>query len=204
MSAVRDDMLGTSVTEFLDGLAARTPTPGGGSVAALAGALSCAMARMVVAYSKSDAERVAMFAGRLEKADRMLRTLIAEDIAAYEALSAASREAKKDPAAADRKQQALIAASLVPMEMAATATTALAAMDEFKSMAGKHLLGDLGVAAVIGRACVQAAAYSVRVNAIAMAEAQNGRQMTAETERLTARAGDLCASVEAFVAQALK
>jgi len=204
MSAVRDDMLGASVTEFLDGLAARTPTPGGGSVAALAGALFCAMARMVVAYSKSDAGRVSVFADRLEKADKMLRTLIAEDIAAYEALSAASREAKKDPAAADRKQQALIAASLVPMEMAATATTALATMDEFKSMAGRHLLSDLGVAAVIGRACVQAAAYSVRVNAIAMAEADHARQMMAETERLIARATELCTSVEAFVAQALK
>ena len=197
-------MLGASVADFLDGLAARTPTPGGGSAAALAGALSCAMARMVVAYSKSDGERVTLFAGRLEKADRMLRTLIDEDIAAYGALSAANREAKKNSGAAEHREQALIAASLVPMEMAATATTALAAMDEFKPMAGKHLLSDLGVAAVIGRACVQAAAYSVRVNASAMAKAEHAREMTAETERLTARASDLCASVEAFVAQALK
>ncbi|MGI0068150.1 MAG: cyclodeaminase/cyclohydrolase family protein, partial [Thermoplasmata archaeon] len=40
-----------SFTGFLDRIAARTPTPGGGSAAAAAGALAAALGEMVLAYS---------------------------------------------------------------------------------------------------------------------------------------------------------
>jgi formiminotetrahydrofolate cyclodeaminase len=204
VSAATDQVLSSPVSAFLDRLAAPTPTPGGGSVAALAGALSCAMARMVAAYSDSDAEPLSLIAERLDKADRMFRALVGEDIAAYEALSAATREAKSDPAAADRKEQALIAATLVPLEMAAAAATALTAMDELKARASKYLLSDLGVAAVIARACAEAAAYSVRVNLAQMGAADPRREFTDEIDRLVAHAADLSSAIEAFVGRALK
>ena len=124
--------------------------------------------------------------------------------AAYESLSAANRAARNDPSAAGARQSALGAASLVPMEMAATATTALATMDELKTVASKHLLSDLGVAAVVAQACVRAAAYSVRVNAAELAGPDRGGQLMVLTDHLIVRAGELCASIEAYVAGALK
>ncbi len=52
-----DDLTKLTVESFLDEVADRTPTPGGGAVSALAGALACAMARMVAAYSEPNRDR---------------------------------------------------------------------------------------------------------------------------------------------------
>lgn len=203
MATSGEDLSAATVPEFLDRLADRTPTPGGGSVAAVAGALSCALARMVAAYSNRAGDQAAGIGRCLENADRMLRTLLAEDIAAYQALSAATTEAKIDPQAESRRQTALLTAALVPLEIAATATTALAAMDELKSLVSKGLLSDLGAAAVIGEACVRASRGLVRVNLAGITDTTRSRESAAEIERLVTRAGGLRASIEAFVDQHL-
>ena len=71
--------------DLLNAIAARTPTPGGGAVAASTGALACAMGRMVVAYSanakKPEAHR-ALFhkvLDHLRQVDELLRSLIPRD-----------------------------------------------------------------------------------------------------------------------------
>ena len=204
MSTAEDDVLGLSVAAFLDRLADRTPTPGGGSVAALAGSLACAMARMVAAYAQRREPAAEPLAERLERADRVLRRLVAEDIAAYQALTAAAREAKANPAAAGQRQEALVTATLVPMEMAATAATALATMNELKVLAGRSLVSDLGVAAALALACTRAAGYSVRVNIRDMADDAMGRELARHITDLTARAVDLAAAVNGFVDQTLE
>lgn len=204
MNAASDDLLDVTVAVFLDRLADRTPTPGGGSVAALAGSLACAMARMVAAYSLRHQPQVAPLAEKLERADHLLRRLVAEDIAAYEALSAAARQAKTDPKARNRKQEALVTATLVPLEMAATAASALATMNELKTLAGKSLISDLGVAVVLGLACARAAEYSVRVNLGEMGDAGLARELAQQITDLTARAADLARAVAGFVDQTLQ
>ena len=202
--AGEDDVLDLSVGTFLDRLADRRPTPGGGSVAALAGSLACAMARMVAAYSLRRRPQVAPLAEKLERADHLLRRLVAEDIAAYEALSAAARQAKTDPQTQNRKQEALVTAALVPLEMAATAVSALATMDELKATAAESLISDLGVAAVLGLACARAAEYSVRVNLGEMGDAGLARELAQQITDLTARAADLARAVAGFVDQTLQ
>jgi len=196
MTPPTDDLSAVPVARFLDRLAEKTPTPGGGSVAALTAALSCALARMVAAYSKPPAQPLAK---RLHNADLMLRKLLSEDIAAYQALSATQAEAKADPAKEPQRQDALLTAALVPLEIAATATTALAAMDELKSLANKGLLCDLVVAASVGEAAVRAAGGLVRINLADVTDAARTREPDAEIQRLAARAARLRASIEAFV-----
>src|SRR5437764_5937929 len=84
-----------TIDSFLEATAARQPTPGGGSVTALAGALAAALGEMVINYSlgKKDLEA---FAGELRpaqaefaKARQLLLALMIEDQAAYEALKSA-------------------------------------------------------------------------------------------------------------------
>ena len=171
MSTVSDTLLSTPVTAFLDRLADRAPAPGGGAAAALAGALASATARMVGAYSvdkqpdPAPREHVSRLCAELARADAMLRRLVDEDAAAYQRLSSANRAARDDPSRADQTRQALAIALAVPLEIAAVASNAIAIMRDLQPLANKHLLSDLGVAAVLADACVQAAAYSVRVNA---------------------------------------
>lgn len=176
MGRASDTLLNTPVTEFLDRLADRAPAPGGGAAAALAGALASATARMVGAYSVDKQpdpgrrEQVSRLCAELARADAMLRRLVDEDAAAYERLSKATRAARDDPSRADRTRQALAIALAVPLEIAAVASNAIAIMRDIQPLANKHLLSDLGVAAVLADACVQAAAYSVRVNAAQLSE----------------------------------
>lgn len=204
MSTPPEVGLNDSVNDFLDRLASRTPTPGGGSVASLAGALSCAMGRMVAAYSNHSGEQATALGAKLDKADSLLRALVAEDMTAYETLSRVSREAREDPESAGLKEHALVTAALVPLEMAAAAVGALAVMDELRSAASKYLLSDLGVAAVMGLACARAAAYSVRVNVVSITDSEKRRELMAEINRLTADAERHAAAVEEFVGQSLQ
>lgn len=157
--------------DFLDKLAARTPTPGGGAVAGLAGALSCSLARMVAAYSlgkkTADADRSAIenLTGILERADAMMRELIDEDAQAYATYSEISRRKDSDEATRRAKDEALVMAMTVPLGISATAAEAVAALEQLAPIAGKYLLSDLEAAAILAEATVRCAGCSVRVNA---------------------------------------
>lgn len=159
------DYLSLPLKVFLADLAARTPTPGGGSVAALAGALAAAQARMCVEYTlgkpkfaaHEDVLRRAL--AELSRAEAAFGRLMAEDMAAYEHLSSVRKAG--DPA---ETQQAVAVAAAVPMEIAALAGAVLALLDDLKERINPHLLSDLKVAAVVALATAQSAALNVEVN----------------------------------------
>lgn len=161
----KDELFSGSVHEFLDRLAAREPTPGGGSAAAAAGALSAALARMVAAYSvgKSsqgpDAALIQQAAEQFAQSDRMLRQLVDEDAAAYQAYTRARKSADGNETA-----RSVALAVAVPLETAAVACAALRLLDDQKARMNPRLVSDLGGAAVLAEACVQAASFNVRIN----------------------------------------
>src|SRR5205823_5153827 len=88
------DILSLPIGDFLAATAAKQPTPGGGSVAALCGALAACLAAMALEYTVGkkafaayDVEiREAL--AQLQNASAMLQELMAEDVAAYDNLSA--------------------------------------------------------------------------------------------------------------------
>lgn len=191
-----------TVTAFLDRLADRTPTPGGGSAAALAGALAAALARMVGAYyagKKPDGGHVAtvqLLCDQLAQADGMLRRLIDEDAAAYEALSAAQRAKRQGRDEPSAHEQAVGVALAVPLETAAVAGNALVVMQQMLPHANPHLLSDLGVAAVLADACARAAAYSVRVNAPLLEDAAQRREILGQVADVLRRAAATTLAIE--------
>ena len=205
-----DDLTALPFDKFLDQLADRTPTPGGGAVAAAAGALSCAMARMVAAYSikkNTDADtrhRIETFAMRLRRADGLLRALVTQDGEAYTKMTTAAKAAKKDPAVGNAYAEAVMSAISVPMEIAALASEALATMDEFKALANPYLLSDLGVAAVLAESTAQAARYSVLINARELADEAARVRVTTEINEAVSHSARLRETVESFVAPRLE
>jgi len=200
-----DDFLEYSVRGFLDAVAERKPTPGGGSVAGLAGASACAMARMVAAYSASGKtqtalqEHVTSAELQLQRADQLMRALTTQDAIAYRGMTAAAKRAKEDPSASDACQEAILAAIAVPMEMGAVASTALSTMDGFKEVASRYLLSDLGVAAVLADGAAQAAAYSVRVNLSGLSNGDVRSRIRDEIGQTLDHCTKRRASIEAFV-----
>lgn len=200
-----DDLTERAVESLLNEVADRTPTPGGGSVTAVAGALSCALARMVAAYSvgkKTEPNvraRVETVAGRLHRTDQLLRALVTQDAAAYRNMTTAAKAAKENPSAQTAYSQAVLAALAVPMEIAAVSSNALYAMDEFKTIASTYLLSDLGVAAVLAEATVRAAKYTVHVNLRELDDAETRTRIATEIEDIVKNSRRRLESVEGFV-----
>ncbi|MBN1514691.1 MAG: cyclodeaminase/cyclohydrolase family protein [Phycisphaerae bacterium] len=210
MTAHREPPSALNLTAFLDGLADRTPTPGGGSAAALAGALAAALARMVGAYSvgrKPDGEHsetLQSLCDQLAQADGMLRRLMDEDAAAYEALSAAQRAKRQGHDEPSAREQAVGVALAVPLETAAVAGSALTVMQQLLARANPHLLSDLGVAAVLADACVRAAAYSVRVNAPLLENAAQRREILEQVADVLRRAAATTSAIESGLPEAIR
>jgi len=117
-----------SLGRFLDELASPAPTPGGGSAAAIMGAMSAALVSMVcnLTIGKKDYEGVeGTMRQSLDEAEALRRRLtgmIAEDVQAFDALMAAyklPRTSEQDRSTrAQAIQQALKRATDVPLACA--------------------------------------------------------------------------------------
>ncbi len=194
------------LNEFLDAVAAKAPTPGGGGVAAAVGALSCAMGRMVGGYSpgknapEADGAIVGQAVAQLERADRLLRALIVEDARAYSALSDAGRKLNDDPATASDHDAAVGVAIAVPLEVAALAAESLSVLERLLPASNRYLLSDLGVAAVLADATVRAACYLVRVNLRGIRDGDSRRGSASDADRLIIRARASLGRIESILA----
>ena len=159
----------STIEQFLIATAARQPTPGGGGVTALVGALSAAMAEMVVNYSlgkpelAEHEEELKDILATLTRARNLMLQLMVEDQNAYEALSAA----RKLPEGTTKQQsfsQALNACIAAPQSVAATGMALLELCGRLIPIANKYLLSDLDVAANLATSTVRCAVQNARAN----------------------------------------
>ncbi|HUB25727.1 MAG TPA: cyclodeaminase/cyclohydrolase family protein [Tepidisphaeraceae bacterium] len=173
----------TSIEAFLSAAAAKQPTPGGGSIAALAGALAASMGEMVLQYSvgkkglEAHQDQLAAALGEFTRARQMLLELMVEDQAAYETLSAAR---KSDP-------QLLAAMSVlcckVPQFIAASAVAILDLCDELADKVNPRLLSDLAVCGELSMATIRCAACNIRVNLADITDQKARGDLEADCQR---------------------
>jgi len=185
------------ISEFLEAAAARRPTPGGGSVTALVGALSASMGEMVLQYSigKKDlaayAEELKPALASFTRARRMLVQLMVEDQAAYEAITAIKKLPADSPERHDRLPPALLACIRAPQAMAATGVAILELCDRMINFVNYHLLSDLAVCADLAMATTRCAIYNVRVNLKEIADPQDRRSIESTTGQLLSHAAKI-------------
>lgn len=168
-------------TQFLDELASKAPTPGGGGAAAYAGALAAALAAMVgnltVGKKKyADVEpQVKEAIVRLDGLREKLVKLIDADAEAFGPLAASygmPRTTPEEIAARDEAQQkALVEACEVPLAIMETCVKVLDECDFLAHNGSRLALSDVGCAVVIGRAAVHAASLNVVINIGSMTDA---------------------------------
>ena len=178
---------------FLDALAAKQPTPGGGSVAALAGALAAAMGEMVLNYSIGKKDLVAHepvlkeTLAELHRAREMLLELLIEDQLAFEKLTSARKACNnagdKDPTFA----AALLACIRIPQTIGATAAAIIDLCERVAPISNKYLLSDLAVCAEMAMATVRCAGYNVRVNLGDLGDPKDRKHFEESTEALVAK-----------------
>jgi len=165
------DMLAMPVREFLSQTAAKTSTPGGGSVAGVVGALAAALAEMSLNFTrgkKKFAEHEAYYAElapRLERVRGTFDDLVAEDVAAYKLYQAASRLGDEDPAKGQALERALAAAIDVPRKATGVSLGLLEDLLNFADKCNAYLISDLVAAAALAVATIRLSDYNVRINA---------------------------------------
>ncbi len=173
---------------LLEDVAARTPAPGGGSVAAAVGALAAALAHMTVEYTAGNQkyaaheERLRGLLDELRRAQAMLGELMGEDMAAYERCAAA----RKSPDAAEQAR-AVATAVAVPREIVAVAEAVVARLDEAKGFLNPALHSDVQVAVVLAEAAAVSAAITARGNLPHLPDQNEARALGEKLESLVAR-----------------
>lgn len=167
---------------FLDAVAEATPTPGGGSAAALAGALGAALTQMVAGitvgrkkYAHVEEEAIAV----LEKAQRLQEQLvvaITEDAAAFDRLLAAYRT--KDASDEERQaaiEEATIGTGEVPLEVARLSLHVAELAREIGAIGNENATTDAAAGGILARAAAQIAALNVRVNATGLQDRERAQ-----------------------------
>ncbi|MFH1746401.1 MAG: cyclodeaminase/cyclohydrolase family protein [Planctomycetota bacterium] len=159
-----------SIGEFLEHLASEAPTPGGGSVAALTGALAAGLGQMACTLTLgrkkfADVEEpVRQLATRLAKTGGMLRRLMDEDAAAYSTLHTAFKLDKSDATRARQIEQAASVAAQVPLETATVSRSVLRDLAALREIGNPNLSADMEAATHLAQAARLAAAANVRAN----------------------------------------
>jgi formiminotetrahydrofolate cyclodeaminase len=186
----------SSIQTFLDATAARQPTPGGGSIAALTGALAAAIGEMVLNYSigrKNTAafdDELRPALASLHKARTLMVALMVEDQAAYTAMATARRL----PPGPERDAQfgpALLASIRTPEAIGTTAVAILTICDQMINFVNFHLLSDLAVCSDLAMATARCAVYNIRVNLSEVTVAAERQRIESGMGKLLASAGGL-------------
>jgi formiminotetrahydrofolate cyclodeaminase len=164
----------TTVGEFLQRLSGGSATPGGGSVAALSGALSAALCAMVGRLTTGRVKYQEVWAAveqmqkRADKLAVTLLDLVDKDIEAYNVVITALKMPKETEEHRTCRQEAIQKATkqaaLVPMETLRILAELTGLVEEAFFKGNPNCLTDAGVAAVLIQAAAQGAAYNVRVN----------------------------------------
>lgn len=196
-------------TTFLDELASRAPTPGGGGAAAYAGALAAALGSMVCnltvgkkKYAAVEDDMCAVLE-RLEGLRARLVSLVDADAEAFAPLAAAYGMPKETPEEQSAKeaalQEALVSACEVPLAIM-RAVSEVADAVEFVAHNGSRLaVSDAGVAAVFAKAAVQGAAFNVYINVASMNDADRAKGYRGEADSLIEQVEVRCDGVYAYV-----
>jgi formiminotetrahydrofolate cyclodeaminase len=185
-----------TIDSFLTATAAKQPTPGGGSVTALVGALAAAIGEMVLNYSvgkKNLAEyepELKTAVNELYRARRLLLSLMAEDQSAYAAMTALRKLPETSPERQSKELATLLACIRIPEAMAATGVAILDVADHLAKKVNPYLLSDLAVCTELAMATVRCALYNVKVNLAGFKDAAERKQFedryTATVSRATA------------------
>lgn len=184
----------TSFADLLTAFSSDAPTPGGGTAAALAGAMGAALAEMVAALTLSKEkyaashEAVRPIAGLARRTRQELQRLAVEDSDAYDGVVEARRLPKDTPdqlRVRDRKaSEANRLAAEVPMRTARSAVRLLGALPDLAKKGNPNAASDAGAAALLLEAAVHAALLNVGINLGGIEDMAFTAEMRAEGQRL--------------------
>ena len=196
-----------TLQEFADETSRDSAAPGGGSVAALAGALGASLAAMVanLPHPKSDFEDVRddleEVAIRAQELKQQLLDAIDADTWAFQKVMEANRSTGADREAAIR--EATLGAARVPLEVAEACPEVVELCRRSRELGMAASASDAGVGAGMARAAALGAAMNVRINLQEMADDPEAAGMLDRANLAVKTTRDLASEVEGVVWGAL-
>ncbi len=202
--AAADDRLSSKLPiPFLEEVAAAKATPGGGSVAALAGALSAALVQMVAGLTvgrKKYADVDASARSLLDRAGELrsqLTSAIVSDSAAFDALFAVMRDKElTEQQRAKKTEEATVTAGEVPLAVVRLSRDIAALALELAQIGNANAATDAAAAGIMAQAAAQIATLNVRINAASLQDRQKAERWLAEAAELTETVRELGREIE--------
>jgi glutamate formiminotransferase/formiminotetrahydrofolate cyclodeaminase len=202
-------LVSMTVRDFTDLLSTDAPAPGGGSVAAVCGALGAALAAMVanltigVKKYKDGWEAMRPVADQGQELKDFFLAAVDRDTDAFDAVIAAMRgKATSDEeqrAKDERIQAATRGATEVPLGVLAKTVPAIELARQAAQHGNPNSLSDAGVAALAARAAARGAYYNVLINLESITDGGWAQTKRAEAESLLAAAEQAAAEVTRLV-----
>ena len=199
-------LLALPVGEFLKRTASASPTPGGGSVAAVTGALASALVAMVARLTDGKKgyepawELAADAVGRADRFTAELQAAAVEDVRSFEAYMAALRMPKGSPEQRIARRGALAAATrratAAPLAIAAACAGVLTLAERLAPVANRHAVSDIGAAAHLAGAAARAALLTAEINLSSAPDGEffeQARAKAAELRKTTVEISDAVA-----------
>ena len=202
-----------TIRKYLDDAASGAPTPGGGSISALAGALGVTMGRMAGNFTVgkkkfADVEdRVRAILAELHEAQEELMGLVDEDVQAYGAVSAAYGMPRNTPeekrARGASIQDALRTAMHAPLRATCACGRVVERLTELVDLANPNLISDVGVSAILAEAALRGAKLNVEINLSYLKDEPLVAQTRRDINAIAGRAREQANEVVLKVAEAI-
>ncbi len=208
--------------DLLDAVAARTPTPGGGSAVAFTAALAAALTHMLSAIAAERAARrqaappgapadgaLSTAAKQAAALQQRLGALVALDARAYASVAEAYRLPRAAaPGTSDSEREAAIVAALlaateIPLETARACAEVAELARSLLDSVSRSAASDLGVAALLADAACRGAVLTVRSNVAALPSRRGGEALLEAAESFRRRSTEHAAEVIARVERML-
>jgi formiminotetrahydrofolate cyclodeaminase len=168
-------------------------TPGGGSAAAISGAMGCGLGEMAIGITlkskKLDEAKRAPLTSAHKTLSELRATfdrLAADDAAAFDRFMEAMSLPKDDASRPAKMQAALLHAAEVPLRTAQMAAGALAVAKQAAPLAGAAVASDINCAIHLLKAAAQCAAENVRINLGGIKDAGASAELGARLEKTLA------------------
>jgi len=199
-------LVSMKVADFVDEVSRDTPAPGGGSIAALAGALGSALVSMVANLSIGKGEfdpkydELCQLAEKAQTAKDALIRAVDEDTEAFNEVIAGLRMAKDTPEQQALRSKAIQAgyklAAEVPLQTAQLCRQVLDLCQAAANVGNNAVMSDAGVGALMAFAGVQGAMHNVRINLTSIKDEAFVSKMNADLGELFAESKAICEAIQ--------
>ncbi len=194
---------------FIDELSAPTPTPGGGSAGAYAGAMGAALVSMVAGltmgkkkYAEVEAEMQAIRV-MAEKLRRDLTQAVDDDASSFEVLMATFKLPKETDEEKSVRASAIVQATLnaarIPLHVAEDAVKVMGLAIQCAQRGNVNAISDSMSGFAMARAGLTAAGYNVRINIHSLEDKSVGEKMLGELAEIEAQADTLEKEIRAVM-----